>query len=184
MVWGAFDYGGKMELQVINRHLNAAGYQRLLENADVIGEGPHICGRDHGGNRGGSHGGNHSNCDNQGNHGKCGRDQELGHGYSSRTMHQFTLPVPQRGGLPGTMSTFLVSHHVVLVSIPWRISRGGLPGMSTLLGTSSRTLMLFMMLSLSPGLPSLNLCCILSLILCQSASLMSFIIVGAPPNTK
>jgi hypothetical protein len=44
MVWGAFGYGGKLDLQICRGRMNAIGYQQLLENVNLIENGSLIAG--------------------------------------------------------------------------------------------------------------------------------------------
>uniref|UniRef100_A0A8C1NXH4 Uncharacterized protein n=1 Tax=Cyprinus carpio TaxID=7962 RepID=A0A8C1NXH4_CYPCA len=46
MIWGAFSFNGKMELQVVQGRQTATGYVDLLQLASLLTEGPRLCGND------------------------------------------------------------------------------------------------------------------------------------------
>ncbi|KAL0176570.1 hypothetical protein M9458_028900, partial [Cirrhinus mrigala] len=46
MMWGAFSFNGKMELQVVQGHQMTAGYVDMLQYASLLTEGPRLCGND------------------------------------------------------------------------------------------------------------------------------------------
>ena len=46
MIWGAFSFNGKMELQVVQGRQTATGYVDLLQRASLLTEGPRLCGND------------------------------------------------------------------------------------------------------------------------------------------
>ncbi|KAK3513042.1 hypothetical protein QTP70_000198 [Hemibagrus guttatus] len=46
MIWGAFSFNGKMELQVVQGRQTAAGYVDMLQQASLMTEGPCLCGND------------------------------------------------------------------------------------------------------------------------------------------
>uniref|UniRef100_A0A3P9BZJ1 Tc1-like transposase DDE domain-containing protein n=1 Tax=Maylandia zebra TaxID=106582 RepID=A0A3P9BZJ1_9CICH len=43
-VWGAFSFGGSLELQDVQVHQTAAGYIQMLQRASLMTEGPNLCG--------------------------------------------------------------------------------------------------------------------------------------------
>ena len=46
IVWGAFSYRGTIELQILQGHLNAAGYIGMLERSSFFTEGARLCGEE------------------------------------------------------------------------------------------------------------------------------------------
>ncbi|RXN06888.1 Transposable element Tc3 transposase [Labeo rohita] len=46
MIWGAFSFSGKMELQVVQGRQTATGYVDMLQWASFLTEGPRLCGND------------------------------------------------------------------------------------------------------------------------------------------
>lgn len=46
MIWGAFSFNGKMELQVVQGRQMATGYVDMLQRASLLTEGPRLCGND------------------------------------------------------------------------------------------------------------------------------------------
>ena len=46
MIWGAFSFNGKMELQVVQGRQTATGYVDMLQRASLLTEGPRLCGND------------------------------------------------------------------------------------------------------------------------------------------
>ncbi|MCI4388749.1 hypothetical protein PGIGA_G00089470 [Pangasianodon gigas] len=46
LIWGAFSFNGKMELQVVQGRQTAAGYVDMLQQASLLTEGPRLCGKD------------------------------------------------------------------------------------------------------------------------------------------
>ncbi len=44
MIWGAFSFNGKMELQIVQGRQTAAGYVVMLQRASLLTKGPRLCG--------------------------------------------------------------------------------------------------------------------------------------------